>query len=114
MSKKRVFEKDWCIISKLGLSGCWYSEKNVPTWRSFKPNIIFEFQKSDSLIYSDSLSYGTLKFINDKTIWQKEQSELAPDILDKSTKLCDLLDRLDIFPKRQNYLIEDALVDQQR
>ena len=40
----------WCIISKLGMTGWWYS-KEKPAWRSEFKSLTFEFQKGHELIY---------------------------------------------------------------
>jgi formamidopyrimidine-DNA glycosylase len=41
--------EDWCIISKLGMTGWWYS-KEKPAWRSEFKSLTFDFQNSHQLI----------------------------------------------------------------
>lgn len=53
------FEKNWTIISRLGLTGWWYPEGHEPHWQKSRQNLVFEFVKDvntkSKLIYSDML-----------------------------------------------------------
>lgn len=104
------FEKDWCIISKLGLTGWWYVDNDTPSWTKTSPNVQFEF-KGTTLYYVDTLSYGTLTFTQDVRVVEKELQKLAPDV--ETTTLQDVMARLDKkklgMSKR---LLEDVITDQ--
>lgn len=104
------FSEDWYIISKLGLTGHWYKPGDEPTWIKPTPNVSFIFNNKKTLIYTDQLSYGTLTFVNDREIIDKEFAQLAPDITD--IRLPILLDRLKAKPKYATKLMEDILIDQ--
>lgn len=105
----------WIIISKLGLSGWWYPENQVPEWGAMRPNMVMTFtgQSKVSLIFSDKLSYGTLQFTKDPTVVKKELDYLAPDIMDKSTKIDLILPKImSLSKKKSEMAIEDLLMDQ--
>ena len=74
------FESDWCIISKLGMTGWWYSTQK-PAWRSEVKTLTFDFgankktkanKPQHTLIYSDPRSYGTLTFTKDQQLISDE------------------------------------------
>jgi DNA-formamidopyrimidine glycosylase len=80
------FQENWCIISKLGMTGWWYS-KEKPAWRSEVKSLTFDFQNSHQLIYSDPRSYGTLTFTNNQEHIKEELNQIAPDIMAKPTTI---------------------------
>ena len=104
------FENNWCIISKLGLTGWWYVDEDVPTWKTMTPNIVFKFKKV-TLYYTDQLSYGTLTFTQDQSLIDKELNKLAPDI--EEVNLKTFMEQVDKKLKTDG-LIEDAIIDQHR
>lgn len=120
MKLKRVYSKgkviifefdNWYIISKLGLMGWWYS-KEEPTWRKPHPNILFHFT-NNTLTYSDTLSYGTLSFINDQNTFQKEINRLGVDILAFDTIQSKFIEAFEsLSPIQRNKPIEEILVNQ--
>lgn len=105
------FEKNWCIVSKLGLTGWWYTETNLPKWRKMDPNVVFTLKSDKKVFFSDLLSYGTLSFYNSKELVDKEIMQLAPDIIDESTTLKVLKNQVRAIRNKKS-LIEDAIIDQ--
>lgn len=103
------FEKDWYMISRLGLTGWWYIDENKPIWIKSEPNVVFEF-KNKTLYYVDPLSYGTLTFYHSKEAVDKELSKLAPDYL--SITLKELQERLNNKPTLLKKTLEEVLMDQ--
>ncbi len=107
------FEKDWCIISKLGLSGWWYCDGDEPKWRRNTKNVVMKFSNRQELVYSDFMNYGTLTFTQDINKINTEYDTLAPDILDNSTTSRELINRINsLSMKKQEHLLEDILVEQ--
>lgn len=104
-------QESWCMISKLGMTGWWYSTTNKPTWRDMSDNVSFDFGTA-SLVYGDVRNFGTIQFTNDPDIIAAEYNQLAPDILNGVT--------FKVFKERLKYLpshmlshrIEDVLIDQ--
>jgi DNA-formamidopyrimidine glycosylase len=107
------FENNWCLISKLGMTGWWFGEGDEPQWRKAGKNIVFEFHRGKPLIFDDFRSYGTLTITKDSTLVQREKSKLANDIFSKDWSIRDMIRRISLFPKRGSQLIEDAIMDQQ-
>lgn len=97
-----------CIISRLGLTGWWYINKDKPSWIHSDPNVVFKF-KGLTLNYVDPLSYGTLHFLSKEDL-EKEFLKLAPDYM--SITLKELQERLLKKPILLNKTLEDVLVDQ--
>jgi len=107
------FEKEWCIISKLGLSGWWFPKNERPTWGTKKDTMVCTFIKNEPLIYSDQLSYGTLQFTKDIKLINNELSKISPDVLDNKTTLKYLLEKIETLSNvKKESLIEDAIIDQ--
>jgi DNA-formamidopyrimidine glycosylase len=107
------FDKDWCIISKLGMSGWWYSTGDEPEWKKTTKNVVLEFNNRKDLIYSDFLNFGTLTFTQDKTKIQKEIDILAPDIMNDSTTYREMMKRVNNSSiKTKEKLLEDVLIEQ--
>lgn len=104
------FENNWCIISKLGLTGWWYVDDDEPTWKTVTPNIVFQFKKV-TLYYTDQLSYGTLIFTHDQAVIDKELHKLAPDI--EAVNLKTFLEQV-VKKQKTDGLIEDAIIDQHK
>jgi formamidopyrimidine-DNA glycosylase len=107
------YEKGWNIISKLGLMGWWYT-KDKPTWREPHPNVLFHFGSAGDLTFSDTLSYGTLSFINDPAKLEKELNQLGLDILADDTtsaKFINAFETLTTVNKKKP--IEEIITDQQ-
>ena len=106
------FENNWCLISKLGMSGWWFFENESPDWLPKYENVIFEF-KNIKLIFTDFRNFGTLTFTNDQQHIEKEITKLAPDITDKRTTFKILLDRINnLSLSQQNQLLEDIIINQ--
>jgi formamidopyrimidine-DNA glycosylase len=94
------FENNWCLISKLGMSGWWFFENEDPEWLPKYENIIFQF-KNIKLIFTDFRNFGTLTFANDQNVIEYEINKLAPDITDENTTFKILLDRVNNLSKSQ-------------
>jgi formamidopyrimidine-DNA glycosylase len=111
-----VFEKGWWLISKLGLTGWWYLEGRAPSWHKATPNLTFIFG-SHRLVYTDTLSYGTITLTRDRKAIEREWGRLAPDILDAATEDAIVLDRIDyLHSKKKTWgrqMLEDVLMDQE-
>jgi formamidopyrimidine-DNA glycosylase len=109
------FANGWNIISKLGLMGWWYT-KDKPTWRKEYKNILFHFKDgniSKELTYSDTLSYGTLKFTNDNVKIEKELNKLGVDILDSNITQAKFIEAFtSLSNTNKNKPIEDIIIDQ--
>lgn len=107
------FEQDWCIVSKLGMTGWWYDPLNKPTWRNMYPNIVFKTSSNTEVHYGDFRNFGTLTFYKRQVDIDKELCKLAPDILSSTTSFRKVIARIHTFKKTQmNQLIEDAIIDQ--
>lgn len=107
------FDNDWVMISKLGLMGWWYINDDRPKWRSEYKNIIFTFGNNINLIYSDTLSYGTITFckLTDKE-YKNEIDKLGMDIADNDTTFPKFLSKMK-EEKNINKSIEDVLTNQE-
>lgn len=106
------FDKDWCIISKLGLTGWWYTPGDEPEWRNPSPSISFNFG-GKQLVYDDVLSYGTITITNQQKDVQSEMDRLAPDI--EKVTIDEIVDRVQQRIKPSTtWLLEDVIVDQHR
>ena len=106
------FTNNWCIISKLGMTGWWYSN-NKPEWRSEVKTLTFDFNTSHPLVYSDPRSYGTLTFTQDPQVVLDEHNQLAPDIMDPSCTYNAFTKRLaDVVHKKPHMPIEELMSDQ--
>jgi len=107
------FEQDWCLISKLGMTGWWYIDQDKPTWHKSQTDIHFQFT-TNTLNYTDFRNFGTISITQDKVLIDKELNQLAPDIVHSSTTYKVFQNQLNqISSKRHSWLIEDALLDQQ-
>jgi formamidopyrimidine-DNA glycosylase len=106
------FEKEWCLISKLGMSGWWYCPGDEPDWKPVSENIILQFQ-GEKLIFSDFRNYGTLTITQESQYIQSELNRLAPDILHPLTTLKVFQSQLaSLRPSTKTKLIEDVIIDQ--
>jgi formamidopyrimidine-DNA glycosylase len=109
------FEKGWCLISKLGMSGWWYTPGNEPDWKPVSPNVNLKFGRNKDLLFSDTRNYGTMTITQDPAIIQEEYDKLAPDILQKSTNVNGFHSRLTVLqnkPSFQTKLMEDVVMEQ--
>lgn len=109
------FEKDWCIVSKLGMTGWWYEAGHAPTWRKMYPNVIFRLDGRKEMHYSDFRNFGTLTFYNGMQSVKCEMDKIAPDILQRQTTFRHIMQQLNSIKaksSKQQWLIEDAIVDQ--
>lgn len=101
------FNNGWTIISRLGLTGFWYKNNEVPKWK-VSPHVGMSFTFGrDRMAYDDQLSYGTLVFCKQDEA-QKVKEGLAPDIMD--VKWMAVKER--VHKLRASKKIEDVLVDQ--
>ena len=106
------FSDGWTMISRLGMTGWWYSPSNVPGWRADVRSVEFDFGAQRVLVYSDPRSYGTLTFTKNP---QKDMDDLAPDIMDASTNWMLFSTRISGIVKHSPSIpIEELLVDQKR
>lgn len=106
------FENNWCLISKLGMSGWWFFEDDAPEWLPKYENVVFQF-KNIKLIYTDFRNFGTLTFTNDQQVIDYQIKKIAPDITDKKTTFKILLERVNnLSISQQDKLLEDIIIDQ--
>jgi DNA-formamidopyrimidine glycosylase len=106
------FENDWCLISKLGMSGWWYIDDDSPEWLPNYQNVVFNFNEK-KLIFTDFRNFGTLTFTNDQQVLEHEINKLAPDITEKTTNfkiIYERINNLTSFQKKQK--LEDIIIDQ--
>ncbi len=103
------FEKNWYIVSKLGMMGWWYTSGDTPDWMGGRPNIEFKFSGL-SLFYHDVLSYGTLTFTQDQQYIDNQFNRLAPEI--EKVTLPALLKRIADKKTLSKKIIENVLLDQ--
>jgi formamidopyrimidine-DNA glycosylase len=111
-----ILEHDFYIFSTLGLTGGWTYKLNNSTKNSKKVgnykfpklldyilkenyekyhktsinnlNIEFKIKGSDKIVYYyDSLSFGTLKVIDNKEELEKKLNQIGPDIMDDTTTI---------------------------
>lgn len=108
------FEQDWCIISKLGLTGWWSIDGKQPEWRdNNKKNVVLSFNNSKDLIYDDNLSFGSITITNNLELVQKELNKIGPDINNENIKFSEIQKRIENLTfKNKNKLIEDIIIDQ--
>ena len=107
-----IFENDWFLISKLGMTGWWYSDDNEPKWRDANTkNVIFTFNKIDDLYFSDFRNFGTITISQDQTLIKTELEKLAPDICNPETKFTEIKNLIEKNKESHKY-IEDVLIDQ--
>lgn len=106
------FENNWCLISKLGMSGWWFFEDDAPEWLPKYENVVLQF-KNIKLIYTDFRNFGTLTFTNEQQVIDYEINKLAPDITDDKTTFKILLERVNnLSISQQDKLLEDIIIDQ--
>jgi len=100
-----VFEKNYYLLSTLGLSGGWlYKNNNIikfPLEMNYiKTDIVDSYKMRSlnhlnvefiisndkgSIFFYDTLSFGTLKGIDSKEELDKKLSQIGPDIMDENT-----------------------------
>ena len=107
-----IFENNWFLISKLGMTGWWYSDNNEPKWRDANTkNVIFGFKNTDELYFSDFRNFGTITVSQDQILINNELEKLAPDISNIKTKFTDITKLIEKNKESEKY-IEDVLIDQ--
>lgn len=115
-----ILEHDFYIFSTLGLNGGWTYKLNndgksvrdykFPKLLDYIPkeqyekyhktsinnlNVEFKLKDSNKIVYFyDSLSFGTLKVIDNKEELEKKLNTLGPDIMDESTSLDIFIDKI--------------------
>jgi len=127
-----IFEKNIYLLSTLGLRGAWtlydpiknkykfpklfnyIDTKNFELYK--KPmlnnlNVKFQFRLSDILYYSDTLSFGTFKVIDNNINLEKKLKSIGPDIMDKRTTIEIFKDQI-LKPINMNKMIGNVLVNQ--
>lgn len=102
-----ILEHDFYIFSTLGLRGGWtyklnnnykfpklldyISKENYEKYHKVSKNnlnVEFKLKGSNKIVYYyDSLSFGTLKVIDNKKDLEKKLNTIGPDIMDDSTSL---------------------------
>jgi formamidopyrimidine-DNA glycosylase len=108
-----ILEHNFYIFSTLGLNGGWTYKLNndgksvkdykFPKLLNYIPkeqyekyhktsinnlNVQFKLKSSDKIVYYyDSLSFGTLKVIDNKEELEKKLNQIGPDIMDESTSI---------------------------
>ena len=115
-----ILEDDFYIFSTLGLNGGWTyklnnNSKKVGDYKFPKLldyisnekyekyhktsinnlNVEFKLKGSNKIVYYyDSLSFGTLKVIDNKEELEKKLNQIGPDIMDTSTNLDIFIDQI--------------------
>lgn len=104
------FSNGWYMVSRLGLTGWWYKDANVPEWKSgAHESIVIRFGSTTRMVYDDQLSYGTVTFC-EKAEAEDIKSRIAPDVMDSSTSWSIIKDRIKkLNPTKK---IEDVIIDQ--
>lgn len=69
--------REWYVVSKLGLMGWWYPAGQTSEWLRGTHSIEISFGR-ETLCYHDTVSYGTLTFLQDSESLQRELGRLAP------------------------------------
>ena len=123
-----LFEKDIILFCTLGLSGGWtfknnkfifpkmieyLNVKDIENYRNNSLNhlnVEFSTDKGN-LYFFDTLSFGTIKVINNKKILEKKLSKIGPDIMDISTTLDIFSNTIRKYPNKKIGLI---LLDQKK
>lgn len=124
-----TFEGNYTMYCTLGLSGGWAFNKkdsdkykfpdimeflNVKDIEEYRDkslnhlNIEFKFDKG-SLLFFDTLSYGTISISNDEKKLQKKLKELGPDVMDKDLTVKTFKEQIQ---KQENKKIGIVLVNQ--
>ncbi len=103
------FDKDWYIVSRLGLTGWWFINNDMPEWSKGTANIVFQLD-GKNLYYHDTLSYGTLKFIHGHKNMLKEFRQLAPEV--ETIPLSELLERVAMKRNLGEKQLDNVLMDQ--
>ena len=123
-----LFEKDIILFCTLGLSGGWtfknnkfifpkmieyLNVKDIENYRNNSLNhlnVEFSTDKGN-LYFFDTLSFGTIKVINNKKILEKKLSKIGPDIMDISTTFDIFSNTIRKYPNKKIGLI---LLDQKK
>lgn len=107
------FENNWCIISKLGMTGWWFIDNDFPSWRDTKlKTITFNFT-SHELNFSDFRNFGTLIFTNDDQVIEKEYNKVSYDILDPTITFNLIKDKITNYTtKHPTHILEDVIINQ--
>lgn len=103
------FEDGWSIVAKLGMVGWLSATDSKDHLHEAQPNIVFEFDNTD-LHFTDFRNFGTLTFIHNPADVDAALDVIAPDILDPTTRLRDLTERIPTV--KQTATIETALMEQ--
>jgi len=107
-----IFENDWILISKLGMTGWWYSDDNKQKWRDANvKNFIFTFKNTDELYFSDFRNFGTITISQDQSLIEDELKKIAPDLSNPKTKFTEIKNLIEKNKDSHKY-IEDVLIDQ--
>jgi formamidopyrimidine-DNA glycosylase len=101
------FEDGWSIIVKLGMVGWLGSTDHL---HEAPPNVVFEFDGSAPLHFTDFRNFGTLTVTHDPADVDSALDAIAPDILDPATRLRDLTERIPTV--KPTATIETVLMDQ--
>jgi len=126
-----ILEHNYTIFSTLGLSGGWTYLKNnkyqFPLAKNFLDQKIVSLYKKESLnhlniefiieddpnilYFYDTLSFGTMKVIDDPKELEKKLSTIGPDIMDDSTNFNIFYERINL-KKNLDKAIGNVLMDQ--
>ena len=109
------FDNGYTIISKLGMTGWWFSNFYNPEWIDVtKKNVVFSFVSNKELVFSDFRNFGTLIFTNNPDLVTYELNKIAFDIAGDEAKFNpEVIQRIEfITEKKPDELIEDVLIDQ--
>ena len=97
-----VFEKDFYIVSCLGMTGYWGQTKEKHT------SIELTLEKS-SMYYIDQRHFGRMSFYTSKEEFEKKVNKLGPDLLNEKVSFGLFKKRLLVHPR---WNITKSLMDQ--
>lgn len=95
--------QDYYLFSTLGMSGMWSNVK------SKHARFAIFFDDESVLYYNDTRNFGTLKFVNEKSVLDKKLKSLGPDILSYDVPLQEFISR---FNRKHNKTIAECLMNQ--
>jgi formamidopyrimidine-DNA glycosylase len=107
------FEEGWCLIAKMGMTGWFYSGDDMVARRTLhrsNPNVAFEFEGGEELLFADFRNFGTLTFTNDVLTIVEEMDRLAPDVLNPYTTYEDIRSR--VGDAKPDMTLDLALMEQ--
>ena len=96
-------QKEYYMFNTLGMSGMW---SNVHSKHS---RVVFFFEDSEPLYFTDIRNFGTLKIVQDVKELDKKLRSLGPDVLNSKVDQNTIRER---FLKKSNKTIAENLMNQ--